>query len=33
MTVGGNGKIYVTKADGSKPGKMQVYLVRDGAGG
>ncbi len=30
MTVGGNGKIYVTKADGSKPGKMQVYLVRDG---
>ena len=29
MTVGGNGKIYVTKADGSKPGKMQVYLVHD----
>lgn len=30
MTVGGNGKIYVTKADGSAPGRIALYQVVEG---
>ena len=30
MTVGGNGKFYVTKADGSASGRVEIYAVVDG---
>lgn len=31
MTAGGSGKLYVTKADGSAPGRVELYAVTDGA--
>lgn len=30
MTVGGNGRIYVTKADGSAAARVEIYAVREG---
>lgn len=30
MTVGGNGKIYVTKADGTSAGRVNIYAVVEG---
>lgn len=30
MTVGGNGRIYVTKADGSAAARVEIYAVRAG---